>query len=212
MSRRKELLSLMNIDVSWMRDEPLSKYNQINIDELKLMAVNCHKCELSKTRNKVVFGKGSTNARIMIIGEAPGKDEDLSGEPFVGRAGKLLTEILFSMNLTRENVYITNTVKCRPPENRNPNSNEISCCSSYLDQQINLISPEIIILLGKVAAERLMNTPEPMSSLRGKLHYYKDTDIPMLVFYHPAYLLRSPGEKSKVWEDILFMKKHINVS
>ena len=212
MSRRKELLSLMNIDVSWMRDELLSNYNQINIDELKLMAVNCHKCELSKTRNKVVFGEGSTNARVMIIGEAPGKDEDLSGEPFVGRAGKLLTEILFSMNLTRENVYITNTVKCRPPENRNPNSNEISSCSSYLDQQINLISPNVIILLGKVAAERLMNTPEPMSSLRGKLHYYKDTDIPMLVFYHPAYLLRSPGEKSKVWEDILFMKKHINVS
>ncbi len=212
MSRRKELLSLMNIDVSWMRDELLSNYNQINIDELKLMAVNCHKCELSKTRNKVVFGKGSTNARIMIIGEAPGKDEDISGEPFVGRAGKLLTEILFSMNLTRENVYITNTVKCRPPENRNPSSNEISCCSGYLDQQITLISPSVIILLGKVAAERLMNTPEPMSSLRRKLHYYKDTDIPMLVFYHPAYLLRSPGEKSKVWEDILFMKKHINVS
>ena len=110
------------------------------------------------------------------------------------------------MKLSRDNVYITNTVKCRPPDNRNPNSDEINSCSRFLEGQISLISPSIIILLGKVAAERLMNTSEPMSFLRGKVHYYKNTDIPMLVFYHPAYLLRSPSEKSKVWDDILLMK------
>jgi len=114
--------------------------------------------------------------------------------------------------LARSNVYITNTVKCRPPENRNPSSSEISACSNFLDNQIDLISPNIIILLGKVAAERLLNTSEPMVSLRGKVHSYRDTNIPVLVFYHPAYLLRSPGEKSKVWDDILFMKTIANVS
>ena len=149
---------------------------------------------------------------MLFVGEAPGREEDLNGEPFIGRAGKLLTEILFSVKLSRRDVYITNTVKCRPPENRNPDDNEINACSTYLDQQINLISPSVIVLLGKIAAEALMSTSEPMSSLRGKVHLYKDTQIPMLVFYHPAYLLRSPSEKSKVWDDLLLLKKLINVS
>ena len=167
---------------------------------------SCQKCVLGKTRKKLVFGKGMEKAAVLFIGEGPGANEDAEGKPFVGRAGKLLNEILFSMKLSRDNVYITNTVKCRPPDNRNPNSDEINSCSRFLDRQISLISPNIIILLGKVAAERLMNTSEPMSFLRGKVHYYKNTDIPMLVFYHPAYLLRSPSEKSKVWDDILLMK------
>ena len=161
MSRKHELLNLMNIDTSWIKNIPNSKMSLSNFTSLELEAKNCHACSLS---------------------------------------------ILFSMKLSRDNVYITNTVKCRPPENRNPNSDEINSCSRFLDGQISLISPNIIILLGKVAAERLMNTSEPMSSLRGKVHYYKNTDIPMLVFYHPAYLLRSPSEKSKVWDDILLMK------
>ena len=167
---------------------------------------------MAKTRNKVVFCKGNKNSNILIIGEAPGKEEDLTAEPFVGRAGKLLTEILLSIKLTRDDVYITNTVKCRPPENRNPSNEEIESCASYLDQQINLISPKVIILLGKVAAERILNSSEPMTSLRKKIFYYKDTKIPTLVFYHPAYLLRSPNEKKKVWEDILFMRENIDVS
>ena len=206
MSRKHDLLNLMNIDTSWIKNIPNGKMISSDFNRLELEARNCHACSLSNTRNNVVFGKGSQKAKILIIGEAPGKDEDSSGEPFVGRAGKLLNEILFSMKLSRDNVYITNTVKCRPPENRNPNSDEINACSTFLDSQISLISPNIIILLGKVAAERLMNTSEPMSTLRGKVHYYKNTDIPMLVFYHPAYLLRSPSEKSKVWDDILLMK------
>ena len=180
--------------------------NQIKFQALNSKCIECKKCSLSLTRKNVVFGRGNPNSKLFVIGEGPGQQEDEQGVAFVGRAGKLLNEILFSMKLSRDNVYITNTVKCRPPENRNPNSDEINSCSRFLDRQISLISPNIIILLGKVAAERLMNTPEPMSTLRGKVHYYKNTDIPMLVFYHPAYLLRSPSEKSKVWDDILLMK------
>tara|TARA_B100000035_G_C21006838_1_gene557686 strand:+ start:764 stop:1402 length:639 start_codon:yes stop_codon:yes gene_type:complete len=211
MSRKLELLDLMQIDTSWIKEKNVIHKSLRSLSDLKLEANNCHKCELSKTRTNVVFGKGSNKSKVLIIGEAPGKDEDISGEPFVGRAGKLLTEILFSMNLDRENVYITNTVKCRPPENRNPNGNEINACADYLDDQINIISPNIIIILGKIAAERLMHTSEPMANLRGKVHYYKDTKVPMLVFYHPAYLLRSPSEKSKVWDDILLMKRITHV-
>ena len=212
MSRKLELLRLMNIDTSWMKEENHNIANFPNLDDLKTKASNCRKCQLSKERTKVVFGSGNHDAKVLLIGEAPGREEDMTGEPFIGRAGKLLTEILFSVKLSRKNVYITNTVKCRPPENRNPNHDEIDACSTYLDQQINLISPSVIVLLGKIAAEALMSTSEPMSSLRGKIHLYKDTQIPMLVFYHPAYLLRSPGEKSKVWDDLLLLKKLINVS
>jgi DNA polymerase len=211
MSRKKELLALMNIDVSWLNDDVVEK-NISSLEDLKLDADNCEKCTLSKTRNKVVFGKGNNNSQILIIGEAPGKEEDLTAEPFVGRAGKLLTEILLSIKLNRHEVYITNTVKCRPPENRNPSNDEINSCASYLDRQIELISPKVIILLGKVAAERILNSSEPMASLRKKIHFYKNTNIPTLVFYHPAYLLRSPNEKRKVWEDLLFMRENINVS
>lgn len=212
MSRKLELLKLMNIDTSWMKEENHNIANFPNLDDLKSKASNCRKCQLSKERTKVVFGSGNHDANVLLIGEAPGREEDMNGEPFIGRAGKLLTEILFSVKLSRKNVYITNTVKCRPPENRNPNHDEIEACSTYLDQQINLISPSVIVLLGKIAAESLMSTSEPMSSLRGKVHLYKDTQIPMLVFYHPAYLLRSPGEKSKVWDDLLLLKKLIHVS
>ena len=212
MSRKLELLRLMNIDTSWMKSQTLSKDTLITLESLELEAKNCFNCDLSKTRHKVVFGSGSKTSKILFIGEAPGKDEDQSGKPFVGRAGKLLDEIFFSIGFSRENLYITNTVKCRPPDNRNPTSSEISACSNFLDNQIDLISPDIIILLGKVAAERLLNTSEPMASLRGKVHSYREKDIPVLVFYHPAYLLRSPSEKIKVWEDILFMRSITNVS
>ena len=133
MSRKYDLLNLMNIDTSWIKNMHNDTINLSNFNYLELEAKNCHACALSNTRNNVVFGKGNQKAKMLIIGEAPGKDEDLSGEPFVGRAGKLLNEILFSMKLSRDNVYITNTVKCRPPENRNPNSDEINSCSSFLD-------------------------------------------------------------------------------
>ena len=188
-----------------MKSQTLSKDTLITLESLELEAKNCFNCDLSKTRHNVVFGSGSKTSKILFIGEAPGKDEDQSGKPFVGRAGKLLDEIFFSIGFSRENLYITNTVKCRPPDNRNPTSSEISACSNFLDNQIDLISPDIIILLGKVAAERLLNTSEPMASLRGKVHSYRKR-YSVLVFYHPAYLLRSPSEKIKVWEDILYEK------
>ena len=210
-SRKKELLTLMNVNNSWYKESNSEHCNSLTYDDLQLEATNCQECILSKSRNKVVFGQGDKKSKIFIIGEAPGKDEDLNGQPFIGRAGKLLTEILLSIKLKRSDVYITNTIKCRPPENRNPNSNEIASCSHFLDKEIDLIAPEVIILLGKVAAETVLNTSKPMADLRGKIHYYKNTKIPTLVFYHPAYLLRSPYEKRKVWEDILFMKREINV-
>ena len=212
MSRKKDLLALMNIDSSWYKSTKSINNNDLNYYNLELEATNCEQCILSESRNKVVFGRGDKNSKIFIIGEAPGKDEDLNGEPFIGRAGKLLTEILLSIQLQRSDVYITNTIKCRPPENRNPNSNEISSCSHFLDKEIDLISPKVIILLGKVAAETILNTSKSMAELRGKVHYYKNTKIPTLVFYHPAYLLRSPYKKRKMWDDILFMKREVNVS
>ena len=211
-SRKKELLSLMNIDTIWYKESEQNINNDLNYHNLELEASNCEQCILSKSRNKVVFGKGHKKSKIFIIGEAPGKDEDLNGEPFIGRAGKLLTEILLSIQLKRSDVYITNTIKCRPPENRNPNSDEIKSCSYFLDKEIDLIAPQVIILLGKVAAETVLHTSRSMAELRGRIHYYKDTKIPTLVFYHPAYLLRSPYEKRKVWDDILFMKREVNVS
>ncbi len=212
MLRKKELLRLMNIDISWYKNNVPLNNNDLRYRDLELEATNCDQCILSESRNKVVFGKGDKKSKIFIIGEAPGKDEDLNGEPFIGRAGKLLTEILQSIQLQRSDVYITNTIKCRPPENRNPNSDEISSCSHFLDKEIELISPKVIILLGRVAAETILNTTKSMSELRGKIHYYKDTKIPTLVFYHPAYLLRSPYKKREVWEDILYMKREIHVS
>ncbi len=213
MSRKKELLELMNIQCDWYKEKKSAHTDfDINYEKLELEAHNCQQCILSESRNRVVFGKGDKKSKIFIIGEAPGRDEDLNGEPFIGRAGKLLTEILLSIQLKRSDVYITNTIKCRPPDNRNPNSHEIISCSHFLDNEIRIINPEVIILLGKVAAGTILNTTESMANLRGKIHFYKNTDIPTLVFYHPAYLLRSPYEKRKVWDDILFMKRSVNVS
>ena len=164
-SRKKELLSLMNIDNIWYKESEQNINNDLNYHNLELEASNCEQCILSKSRNKVVFGKGHKKSKIFIIGEAPGKDEDLNGEPFIGRAGKLLTEILLSIQLKRSDVYITNTIKCRPPENRNPNSDEIKSCSYFLDKEIDLIAPQVIILLGKVAAETVLHTSKSMAEL-----------------------------------------------
>ena len=195
----------MEIDISWYKKNNFSQPANTNLQTLNTIIKNCKKCKLHETRINTVFGDGSTNAKVMIIGEAPGKDEDISGKPFVGRAGKLLTEILSSINLERKDVFITNTVKCRPPENRNPHDDEIKSCSGYLDEQINLINPKVIVLLGKIAANRILNIDEPISNLRGKKYFVKENNIPIIVFYHPAYLLRSPLQKSKVWEDLKFM-------
>jgi len=149
----------------------------------------------------------------MIIGEAPGKDEDEQGEPFIGRAGKLLDAFLQSINLGREKVFITNTVKCRPPDNRNPSLDELNKCSSFLISQINAIKPKVLILLGKVAANNILENDSPMSDLRQKSFFIDKYDAPAIVFYHPAYILRSPLKKSEVWEDLKYLnnilKEHV---
>ena len=160
----------------------------------------CTKCNLHKSRTNVVFGTGAPDADLMFVGEAPGYYEDVKGEPFVGRAGQLLTKIIESINLKRSNVYIANILKCRPPENRNPAANEIVLCTPHLNNQIEIISPKIICALGTFATQTLLGTKESIGSLRGKFHEFRGAKL--LATYHPAYLLRNPKEKKKTWEDI----------
>jgi len=169
----------------------------------------CQRCELYKTRTQTVFGVGDRQAELMIIGEAPGADEDRQGEPFVGRAGQLLNEMLRAINLQRQQVYIANILKCRPPNNRDPKPEEAVECSQYLIQQINLIQPKLILALGRIAAQRLLKTDTALARLRGKVHHHPETGLPLVVTYHPAYLLRTPADKRKAWEDLLFLRKTI---
>ena len=160
----------------------------------------CQRCKLSTTRTHIVFGEGSPSARLMFVGEAPGFDEDRQGMPFVGKAGQLLTRIIQAINLTREQVYICNVIKCRPPGNRNPEPEEIQSCSTFLDRQIASIQPEFICALGTFAAQTLLKTTQPISRLRGRFYDYNG--IRLLPTFHPSYLLRSPDKKREVWEDM----------
>jgi len=169
----------------------------------------CTKCALHTTRTQTVFGVGSRSARWMFIGEAPGADEDRQGEPFVGRAGQLLNAMLFAIGLKREEVFIANVLKCRPPGNRDPQPEEVAQCEPYLIRQIELIQPRLIVALGRHAAHSLLKTEMPLSKLRGQRLSYHGT--PLIVTYHPAYLLRTPTDKRKVWED-LCLAKNIAVS
>ena len=162
----------------------------------------CCQCGLHETRTQTVFGCGNPNADWLIIGEAPGADEDRRGEPFVGRAGKLLNAMLLAIGLKREQVFIANILKCRPPKNRDPKPAEVAACSAYLRRQIALIRPRLILAVGRVAAQNLLMVDTPIGKLRGKRYRYPDTELPVFVTYHPAYLLRSPREKRKVWEDL----------
>jgi len=162
----------------------------------------CTRCDLCKSRSQTVFGSGNKNADWMIVGEAPGQSEDQQGLPFVGTAGQLLTEMLRAIDLDREQVFITNVVKCRPPDNREPKPLEIETCKAYLLRQHALINPKIILALGHVAAQALLNTDEPIANLRGKIHALND--VPVVVTYHPAYLLRSSLDKHKAWKDLKF--------
>ena len=170
------------------------------LEEIKNEMLACHKCPLGKTRTNLVFGVGDPMAKLMFVGEAPGRDEDLQGEPFVGRAGQLLTKIIEAIGWKRSDVYIANVLKCRPPENRNPLPEEIVLCMPYLIKQIETIQPKVLCALGTFAAQTLLNTKAPVGTLRGKFHEYKG--IPMMVTYHPAYLLRNPNDKAKVWDDM----------
>jgi len=173
------------------------------VAELASMAetvARCTKCPLHEGRTNTVFGVGDPHAELMLVGEAPGRDEDLQGEPFVGRAGKLLDKILAAINLTRDKVYIGNILKCRPPQNRNPRPDEVMCCMPYLERQIELIRPKLICALGGVAAHNLLDTTQGVGKMRGIFHNYQG--VPLIVTYHPAALLRSPTYKKPTWEDM----------
>ena len=163
---------------------------------------HCQLCTLCTSRTQTVFGDGNKQAQWLFIGEAPGQKEDQQGRPFVGDAGQLLTEMLRAMNLTRNDVFIANILKCRPPNNRDPQPFEIEQCMPYLNQQIDLVSPKMIIAVGRIAAQTLLKTSQPIGTLRQKVHSINNT--PLIVVYHPAFLLRAPTEKKKTWQDLQF--------
>ena len=160
----------------------------------------CARCRLSEKRKMVVFGEGAPDARVMFIGEGPGAEEDRTGRPFVGQAGRLLDRMVVAMGFQRDQIYIANVVKCRPPGNRDPKDDEIAACSAFLDRQIELIRPDVILALGRFAANRLTGADKPLGALRGRWSQYKG--VPLLATYHPAYLLRTPKDKRKVWSDL----------
>jgi DNA polymerase len=176
--------------------------SELEWPELESRVARCTGCVLHETRTRTVFGTGNRTADWMIIGEAPGAEEDRQGEPFVGRAGQLLTAMLGAVGCRREEVYITNILKCRPPGNRDPLPAEVACCHDYLERQIELVGPKLILVVGRIAAHNLLQTDIPIGRLRGRVHRYGKTGIPLVVTYHPAYLLRSPLEKRKSWEDL----------
>lgn len=181
-------------------------------DELRRRVADCTRCGLHRGRTQTVFGVGDHAAEWMIIGEAPGLEEDRRGEPFVGRAGKLLDEMLRAAGYGRANVYIANVLKCRPPDNRDPAAEEAASCRGYLDRQIALVRPKLILAVGRTAAQQLLGTDAPLGRLRGKVHALNDSEIPVVVTYHPAYLLRSPSQKRKAWEDLCLARSVVRES
>lgn len=227
-ARRRHYLQAMQVDVWRSRGQPVadeggaaeqvpdapagadaaaaSRVAAMSLAELQATVAGCQRCELHQGRTRTVFGTGDPHARCMIIGEAPGAEEDARGEPFVGRAGQLLNAMLRAMGFSRESVYIANIVKCRPPKNRDPKPEEMVACAPFLRRQIVLVAPEVILAVGRVAAQHLAGSALPIGRMRGQSYFYESTDdgrrIPIVVTYHPAYLLRSPIEKRKSWEDL----------
>ncbi len=218
-ARRRAYLRALEIDVYAMRGQEAAAEvrtedknksdGDLPLDwgPLRQKIADCTRCKLHKTRTQTVFGVGSQTADWMIIGEAPGAEEDRRGEPFVGRAGKLLDEMLRALNLSRDSVFIANILKCRPPNNRDPSQDEAASCRSFLGRQIELISPKMIVAVGRIAAQHLLETDAPLGSLRGKIHALGDGQIPVIVTYHPAYLLRSPTQKRKAWQDLCLARQ-----
>ncbi|HED17444.1 MAG TPA: uracil-DNA glycosylase [Gammaproteobacteria bacterium] len=177
-----------------------------NLPGLQNQVAACQACELATSRSQTVFGNGDAHARLMIIGEAPGAEEDRQGLPFVGAAGQLLSEMLHAIGLQREQVYIANMLKCRPPDNRDPKKAEIQTCEHFLRRQIELIQPKLILVLGRIAAQNLLQRTDNLARLRGKSYCYAETSVPLMVSYHPAYLLRTPKDKAKAWQDLIKVK------
>jgi uracil-DNA glycosylase family 4 len=183
----------------------VKRREHLSLDNIRQELGECTRCRLHEGRNHVVFGEGDPHAALVFVGEGPGREEDLQGKPFVGRAGELLTRIIESIELTREEVYIANIVKCRPPQNRDPKPDEIQTCLPFLIRQLEAIKPRIICCLGTFAAQTLLGTEERISSLRGHFHPYKGAKL--MPTYHPAFLLRNPQFKKDVWEDMKMIRK-----
>lgn len=205
--QRRAYLQAMGIDVWLPRDAAEAEMSAtvaspggMDWTELRECVTECTRCELAKTRTNTVFGVGSPNADWLIIGEAPGAEEDRRGEPFVGRAGTLLDEMLRAIGQSRDSVFIANILKCRPPDNRDPRPEEAAECRQYLERQIELVQPKIILAVGKIAAQNLLGSNETVGRMRGRPHDFGG--IPLVVTYHPAYLLRSPSQKGKSWSDL----------
>lgn len=171
-------------------------------EPLQKAVINCTACGLDKTRTQTVFGVGNRNAELMIIGEAPGFYEDKKGEPFVGRAGQLLNAMLQAIGIERNNVYIANILKCRPPNNRDPLPEEVNLCTPFLTKQIALIQPKLLLAVGRIAGHYLLKTKSSLGQIRGKIHHYGELKTPLIVTYHPAYLLRNPADKGKAFQDL----------
>jgi DNA polymerase len=215
--QRRAYLEALGIDVWLPRDQvgphpedmvETDTQSEIRTwDELRTTVAACTSCSLHTSRTQTVFGVGDPQADWMIIGEAPGAEEDRRGEPFVGRAGKLLDEMLRAVGRSRDRVFIANILKCRPPNNRDPKAEESAACRGYLQRQIELVEPKIILAVGRIAAQLLLETDEPVGRLRGSRHQLGDT--PLVVTYHPAYLLRSPTQKRKAWDDLRLAKRLI---
>ena len=180
------------------------------LDAIDAQVRACRKCELHRTRTNTVFGVGRPGADCMFIGEAPGAEEDARGEPFVGRAGRLLDAMLAAIGLGRGDVYIANIVKCRPPRNRDPQAGEIAACSGYLRRQIEAVSPRLLVAAGRVAAQSLLSTTQSIGHLRGRTFRYGEDRLPVVVMYHPAYFLRSPLEKRKAWDDLVRLRSMLS--
>ncbi|MEC9340806.1 MAG: uracil-DNA glycosylase [Pseudomonadota bacterium] len=178
--------------------------------ELVAQISDCRGCALHKTRTRTVPGVGDRKAGLLVVGEAPGADEDRQGEPFVGRAGKLLTNMLRAIGLEREQVYITNILKCRPPGNRDPRPEEAAACRGYLERQMDLLAPRLVLVVGRIAAQQLLQTDQPIGAMRGSVLQLPGRDIPVVVTYHPAYLLRSPEQKVKAWRDLQLVARLYN--
>ncbi len=203
--KRRAYLDALDIDVFVPRSEAPAEEPAVDFTALRAAVARCTRCALHESRTQTVFGVGDPSADWMIIGEAPGAEEDRRGEPFVGRAGKLLDEMLRAVGLSRESVFIANVLKCRPPGNRDPSKAEAAACRSYLDQQIAAIAPRLILVVGRVAAQELLGSDAPVGRLRGSRHDFNG--IPLVVTYHPAYLLRSPVQKSKAWADLKLARR-----
>jgi uracil-DNA glycosylase len=180
---------------------------ELSLQELEAVAKPCTACRLHQSRTHVVFGVGNPHAELMFVGEAPGRDEDRQGEPFVGRAGQLLTRIIEAIGMKRQDVYIANVIKCRPPNNRNPEADELARCEPYLIRQIAVVQPRLIVALGTFAAQTLLKTKLPISQLRGRFHTYQG--VKLMPTFHPAFLLRNPERKRSVWEDMQMVQREL---